>query len=129
MRRCCSRAGSAPDDGSQAFLAAQAKAEGKKVEVAKFPWAASGRAIANGADYGFTKLVFDADTHRVIGGTLVGPSAGDMIGEVCLAIEMGADAVDIGRTIHPHPTLGETVGMAAEVAHGSCTDLPPARKK
>ena len=107
----------------------QAKREGRPVEVAKFPWAASGRAIANGADYGFTKLVFDAHTHRVIGGTLVGPSAGDMIGEVCLAIEMGCDAVDIGKTIHPHPTLGETIGMAAEVAHGSCTDVPPARKK
>ena len=107
----------------------QAKREGRPVEVAKFPWAASGRAIANGAEYGFTKLVFDAHTHRVIGGTLVGPSAGDMIGEVCLAIEMGCDAVDIGKTIHPHPTLGETIGMAAEVAHGSCTDVPPARKK
>ncbi len=107
----------------------QAKKEGRKVETAKFPWAASGRAIANGADYGFTKLIFDAETHRVIGGAIVGPSAGDMIGEVCLAIEMGADAVDIGKTIHPHPTLGETVGMAAEVAHGSCTDVPPARKK
>ncbi|AWI81519.1 dihydrolipoyl dehydrogenase [Parazoarcus communis] len=111
------------------YTEAQAKAEGKKVETAKFPWAASGRAIANGADYGFTKLIFDAESHRVIGGTIVGPSAGDMIGEVCLAIEMGADAVDIGKTIHPHPTLGETVGMAAEVAHGSCTDLPPMRKK
>ncbi|NMG69094.1 dihydrolipoyl dehydrogenase [Parazoarcus communis] len=111
------------------YTEAQAKAEGKKVEVAKFPWAASGRAIANGADYGFTKLIFDAESHRVIGGTIIGPSAGDMIGEVCLAIEMGADAVDIGKTIHPHPTLGETVGMAAEVAHGSCTDLPPMRKK
>jgi dihydrolipoamide dehydrogenase len=111
------------------YTEAQAKAEGKKVDTAKFPWAASGRAIANGADYGFTKLIFDAETHRVIGGTIVGPSAGDMIGEVCLAIEMGADAVDIGKTIHPHPTLGETVGMAAEVAHGSCTDLPPMRKK
>ncbi|WP_114649972.1 dihydrolipoyl dehydrogenase [Pseudothauera hydrothermalis] len=111
------------------YTEAQAKAEGKKVEVAKFPWAASGRAIANGAEYGFTKLIFDAETHRVIGGSIVGPSAGDMIGEVCLAIEMGADAVDIGKTIHPHPTLGETIGMAAEVAHGSCTDLPPARKK
>ncbi|MFV0664346.1 dihydrolipoyl dehydrogenase, partial [Denitromonas sp.] len=111
------------------YTEAQAKAEGKKVETAKFPWAASGRAIANGADYGFTKLIFDAETHRVIGGTIVGPSAGDMIGEVCLAIEMGADAVDIGKTIHPHPTLGETVGMAAEVAHGSCTDVPAARKK
>jgi len=111
------------------YTEAQAKAEGKKVEVAKFPWAASGRAIANGAEYGFTKLIFDAETHRVIGGSIVGPSAGDMIGEICLAIEMGADAVDIGKTIHPHPTLGETIGMAAEVAHGSCTDLPPARKK
>ena len=107
----------------------QAKKEGRKVETAKFPWAASGRAIANGCDYGFTKLIFDAETHRVIGGAIVGPSAGDMIGEVCLAIEMGCDAVDIGKTIHPHPTLGETVGMAAEVAHGSCTDVPPARKK
>ncbi len=111
------------------YTEAQAKAEGKKIETAKFPWAASGRAIANGADYGFTKLIFDAETHRVIGGTIVGPSAGDMIGEVCLAMEMGADAVDIGKTIHPHPTLGETVGMAAEVAHGSCTDLPPMRRK
>ncbi|MCH2220503.1 MAG: dihydrolipoyl dehydrogenase [Dechloromonas sp.] len=107
----------------------QAKKEGRKVETSKFPWAASGRAIANGADYGFTKLIFDAETHRVIGGAIVGPSAGDMIGEVCLAIEMGCDAVDIGKTIHPHPTLGETVGMAAEVAHGTCTDVPPPRKK
>jgi len=107
----------------------QAKKEGRKIETAKFPWAASGRAIANGADYGFTKLIFDAETHRVIGGAIVGPSAGDMIGEVCLAIEMGCDAVDIGKTIHPHPTLGETVGMAAEVAHGTCTDVPPPRKK
>jgi dihydrolipoamide dehydrogenase len=111
------------------YTEAQAKEEGRKVETAKFPWAASGRAIANGADYGFTKLIFDAETHRVIGGAIVGPSAGDMIGEVCLAIEMGCDAVDIGKTIHPHPTLGETVGMAAEVAHGSCTDVPPPRKK
>ncbi len=85
---------------------------------------ASGRAIANAADYGFTKLIFDAGTHRAI----VGPSAGDMIGEVCLAIEMSCDAVDIGKNIHPHPTLGETAGMAAEVAHGSCTDVPPPRK-
>jgi dihydrolipoamide dehydrogenase len=107
----------------------EAKKAGRKVEVAKFPWAASGRAIANGADYGFTKLVFDAETHRIVGGSIVGPSAGDMIGEIALAIEMGADAVDIGKTIHPHPTLGETVGLAAEVAHGSCTDLPAARKR
>ena len=107
----------------------EAKKAGRKVSAAKFPWAASGRAIANGADYGFTKLVFDAETHRVIGGSIVGPNAGDMIGEVALAIEMGADAVDIGKTIHPHPTLGESIGMAAEVAHGSCTDLPPMRKR
>jgi len=107
----------------------QAKKEGRKIESAKFPWAASGRAIANGADYGFTKLIFDAETHRVIGGAIVGPNAGDMIGEVCLAIEMGCDSVDIGKTIHPHPTLGETVGMAAEVAHGTCTDVPAPRKK
>ena len=108
---------------------AQAQKEGRAIETAKFPWAASGRAIANGAEYGFTKLIFDAETHRVIGGALVGPSAGDMIGEICLAIEMGCDAVDIGKTIHPHPTLGETIGMTAEVAHGTCTDLPPVRKK
>ena len=107
----------------------QAKAAERPVEVAKFPWAASGRAIANGAEYGFTKLIFDAETHRVIGGAIVGPNAGDMIGEIALAIEMGADAVDIGKTIHPHPTLGESIGMAAEVAHGSCTDLPPQRRK
>jgi dihydrolipoamide dehydrogenase len=107
----------------------QARREGRKIETARFPWAASGRAIANGVDYGFSKLVFDADTHRVIGGAIVGPSAGDMIGEVCLAIEMGADALDIGKTIHPHPTLGETIGLAAEVAHGSCTDLPPPRRR
>jgi len=107
----------------------EAKKAGRKVEVAKFPWAASGRAIANGADYGFTKLVFDSETHRIVGGTIVGPSAGDMIGEICLAIEMGADAIDIGKTIHPHPTLGESIGMAAEVAHGNCTDLPPMKKR
>ena len=106
----------------------QAKAEGRKVEKGLFPWAASGRAIANGRDEGFTKLLFDAETHRIVGGGIVGTHAGDMIGEIALAIEMGADAVDIGKTIHPHPTLGESIGMAAEVAHGSCTDVPPARK-
>lgn len=104
-----------------------AKAAGRAVQVAKFPWAASGRAIANGADYGITKLVFDKETHRIVGGAIIGPAAGDMIGEICLAIEMGADAVDIGKTIHPHPTLGETIGMAAEIVEGVCTDLPPKR--
>jgi dihydrolipoamide dehydrogenase len=106
----------------------EAKAKGIAYTVGKFPWAASGRAIANGRDEGFTKLLFDKETHRIIGGGIVGTHAGDLIGEVCLAIEMGADAVDIGKTIHPHPTLGESVGMAAEVAHGTCTDLPPMRK-
>ena len=110
----------------------QAKAQGVALEKGLFPWAASGRAIANGAEYGFTKLLFDAQTQRILGGAIIGPNAGDMIGEIALAIEMGADAIDIGKTIHPHPTLGETVGLAAEAAHGSCTDLPPmppARRK
>ena len=111
----------------------QAKAQGIKVKKGVFPWTASGRAIANGRDEGVTKLLFDdspeAHGHgRILGGGIVGTHAGDMIGEIALAIEMGADAVDIGKTIHPHPTLGESLGMAAEVAHGSCTDLPPQRK-
>jgi dihydrolipoamide dehydrogenase len=105
-----------------------AKARGVKVTKGLFPWTASGRAIANGRDEGFTKLLFDAETHRVVGGGIVGTHAGDMIGEVALAIEMGADAVDIGETVHPHPTLGESIGMAAEVAEGSCTDLPPPKR-
>ena len=107
----------------------QCKAKNIAYEKGVFPWAASGRAIANGRDEGFTKLLFDKETHRIIGGGIVGTHAGDFIGEVCLAIEMGADAVDIGKTIHPHPTLGESIGMAAEVAHGTCTDLPPQKKK
>jgi len=111
----------------------EAKAQGIKVKKGLFPWSASGRAIANGRDEGFTKLLFDdspeAHGHgRILGGGIVGTHAGDMIGEVALAIEMGADAVDICKTIHPHPTLGESIGMAAEVAHGSCTDLPPVRR-
>ncbi len=111
----------------------QAKAQGIKVKKGLFPWSASGRAIANGRDEGVTKLLFDdspeAHGHgKILGGGMVGTHAGDMIGEIALAIEMGADAIDIGKTIHAHPTLGESIGMAAEVAHGSCTDLPPARK-
>jgi dihydrolipoamide dehydrogenase len=111
----------------------QAKAQGIKVKKGLFPWTASGRAIANGRDEGYTKLLFDdspeAHGHgKILGGGIVGTHAGDMIGEIALAIEMGADAVDIGKTIHPHPTLGESIGMAAEVAHGSCTDLPPQKK-
>ncbi|OYT88247.1 MAG: dihydrolipoyl dehydrogenase [Burkholderiales bacterium PBB6] len=111
----------------------QAKAQGIKVKKGLFPWTASGRAIANGRDEGVTKLLFDdspeAHGHgKILGGGMVGTHAGDMIGEIALAIEMGADAVDIGKTIHPHPTLGESIGMAAEVAHGSCTDLPPTKR-
>ncbi|WP_374523058.1 dihydrolipoyl dehydrogenase [Hydrogenophaga sp.] len=111
----------------------QAKAQGIKVKKGLFPWTASGRAIANGRDEGVTKLLFDdspeAHGHgKILGGGIVGTHAGDMIGEIALAIEMGADAVDIGKTIHPHPTLGESIGMAAEVAHGSCTDVPPQKK-
>ena len=106
----------------------QCKAQGIKYGKAVFPWAASGRAIANGRDEGFTKLLFDEATHRCIGGGIVGTHAGDLIGEVCLAVEMGCDPVDIGKTIHPHPTLSESVGMAAEVFEGVCTDLPPARR-
>jgi dihydrolipoamide dehydrogenase len=111
----------------------QAKAQGIKVKKGLFPWTASGRAIANGRDEGFSKLLFDdspeAHGHgKILGGGIVGTHAGDMIGEIALAIEMGADAVDIGKTIHPHPTLGESIGMAAEVAHGSCTDVPPGKK-
>ena len=107
----------------------QCKAKGIAYEKGLFPGAASGRAIANGRSEGFTKLLFDKETHRIIGGGIVGTNAGDLIGEVCLAIEMGADHIDIGKTIHPHPTLGESIGLAAEVAHGTCTDLPPQRKK
>jgi len=106
----------------------QAKAQGIAIKKGHFPWSASGRAIANNRDEGFTKLLFDAQTHRILGGGIVGTHAGDMIGEVALAIEMGADEVDIGKTIHPHPTLGESIGMAAEIAHGTCTDVPPPRK-
>jgi dihydrolipoamide dehydrogenase len=107
----------------------EAKKQGVKIGKSVFPWAASGRAIANGHEEGFTKLIFDAETHRIIGGGIVGTHAGDMIGEICLAIEMGCDPEDIGKTIHPHPTLGESIGMSAEVFGGVCTDLPPQRKK
>jgi dihydrolipoamide dehydrogenase len=106
----------------------EAKKAGRKVRKGLFPWSASGRAIANGRDEGFTKLLFDGETQRIVGGGIVGTHAGDLIGEIALAIEMGADAVDIGKTIHPHPTLGESIGMAAEAAAGHCTDLPPPRK-
>jgi dihydrolipoamide dehydrogenase len=107
----------------------ECKAQGIKYGKAVFPWTASGRAIANARDEGFTKLLFDESTHRIVGGGIVGTHAGDLISEIALAIEMGCDPVDIGKTIHPHPTLSESIGMAAEVFEGVCTDLPPARKK
>ena len=107
----------------------QVKAQNIAIKKGVFPWQASGRAIANGRDEGFTKLIFDEATGRILGGGIVGTGAGDLISEVCLAIEMGADSIDIGKTIHPHPTLGESIGMAAEVADGHCTDVPPVRKK
>jgi dihydrolipoamide dehydrogenase len=107
----------------------QCRAQGTKYSKAVFPWAASGRAIANGRDEGFTKLLFDEGSHRLLGGGIVGTHAGDLIGEICLAVEMGCDPIDIGKTIHPHPTLCESIGMAAEVFEGVCTDLPPAKKR
>jgi dihydrolipoamide dehydrogenase len=107
----------------------EAKKAGAKIGVSKFPWTASGRAIANARDEGFTKLIFDAESHQLVGCGIVGTGAGDLISELALAIEMGADATDIGKTIHPHPTLSESIGMSAEAFEGVCTDLPPQRKK
>jgi dihydrolipoamide dehydrogenase len=107
----------------------ECKKQGVAFGKAVFPWVASGRAIANGRDEGFTKLLFDDKTHRIIGAGIVGTHAGDLISELCLAIEMGCDPTDIGKTIHPHPTLSESVGMAAELFEGVCTDLPPVKKK
>jgi dihydrolipoamide dehydrogenase len=107
----------------------EAKAKGIAVGVAKFPWAASGRAVGLGRTEGFTKLLFDPETERVLGGGIVGVHAGDLIAEIALAIEMGCEAGDIGHTIHPHPTLSESVGMAAEVFEGTITDLYIPRKK
>lgn len=106
-----------------------AKEKGIAYEKALFPWAASGRAIGVGREEGMTKLLFDPDNKRILGAGIVGVNAGELIGETVLALEMGADAEDIGLTIHPHPTLNESIGMAAEVAEGSCTDLPPKRKR
>jgi len=107
----------------------EARRQGVKVGVSKFPWAASGRALANDASSGLTKLIFSEETGRIVGGGIVGLAAGDLISEVALAIELGADAVDIAKTIHPHPTLGETVGLAAEVYLGTCTDLIPQKRR
>ena len=107
----------------------EAKKEGLKYAVGKFPFAASGRAIGIGRTEGFTKLIFDEATHRIIGAGITGPNAGDLISEAALAIEMGCEAADIGLTVHPHPTLSESVGMAAEVYEGTITDLYIPKKK
>lgn len=107
----------------------EAKAKGLKVGLAKFPWAASGRAIGIGRTEGFTKLIFDEETHRIIGGAIVGVHAGDLLAEIGLAIEMGAEAEDIGHTIHAHPTLSESVAMASEIYDGTITDLYMPKKK
>ncbi|MGB0696973.1 MAG: dihydrolipoyl dehydrogenase [Rhodospirillaceae bacterium] len=107
----------------------EAKAQGIKVGKGVFPWAASGRALSIDRDEGMTKLLFDETTEQVIGAGIVGPNAGDLIAEVALAIEMGCDATDIGHTIHPHPTLSETVNFAAEMFEGTITDLMPPKKK
>jgi len=108
---------------------AQCREQGVAYGKGQFPWVASGRAIANGRDEGFTRLLFEEKSGRLIGAGIVGTHAGDLIGELALAIEMGCDATDIGRTIHPHPTLCESVGLAAELFEGVCTDLPPARRR
>ena len=105
----------------------EAKEQGLNVEVASFPWAASGRAIASARTEGKTKLIFEKESGRVLGGAIVGINAGEMLGEICLAVEMGADAEDIGLTIHAHPTLNESIGLAAEIFEGSITDLPNAK--
>jgi dihydrolipoamide dehydrogenase len=107
----------------------EAKAKGLAIEVGKFPWAASGRAIGLGRTEGFTKLLFDAATHKIVGAGIVGVHAGELIAELALAIEMGAEAADIGHTIHPHPTLSESVGMAAEAFEGTITDLYIPKKR
>jgi dihydrolipoamide dehydrogenase len=107
----------------------QAKAEGRKVGKGVFPWAASGRSLSLGRDEGMTKVLFDEANDRVIGAGIVGPNAGDLVAEVALAIEMGADATDIGLTIHPHPTLSETINFAAEMFEGTITDLIPPKKR
>ncbi|MBS9777709.1 MAG: dihydrolipoyl dehydrogenase [Gammaproteobacteria bacterium] len=117
-----------PEIAFNGLTETEAKSQGIEYSTSIFPWAASGKAIANDAQDGFVKLLFDPKTDRILGGGIVGLNAGDLISEICLAVEMGADATDIGKTIHPHPTLGESVGMAAEALHGHCTDLPPKRK-
>ena len=115
--------------GGKTSTKGDAKAKGIPYEKGVFPWAASGKALSNGRSEGMTKLLFNPEDQRVIGGCIVGVHAGDLIAEVGLAIEMGADAVDLGHTIHAHPTLSETVNFAAEMFEGTITDLMPPKKK
>jgi dihydrolipoamide dehydrogenase len=112
-----------PEIAFMGLSEAQAKAQGIEIEKAVFPWAASGRALAMGRGEGLTKLLFEKGTKRLLGAGMVGPNAGELIAETVLALEMGADAGDLGLTIHPHPTLSETVFFAAEMAEGTITDL------
>jgi len=118
-----------PEVAWMGLTESQAKEQGIAIEKGVFPWAASGRALGIKRDEGFTKLIFDSATGRILGAGIVGKNAGDLIGEAVLALEMGADMTDISLTIHPHPTLVETIGMAAEMAAGTITDLMPPRKK
>jgi dihydrolipoamide dehydrogenase len=118
-----------PEVAWMGLTESEAKAQGIDYEKGAFPWAASGRALGIGRDEGVTKLLFDAESKRILGAGITGPNAGELIGETVLALEMGADAEDIGLTIHPHPTLNETIGFAAEMAEGSITDLMPPRKR
>jgi dihydrolipoamide dehydrogenase len=114
-----------PEIATAGLSEIEAKEQGINYEVSTFPWAASGRALAaDVAGAGMTKLIFDKDTHQLIGGAIVGDNAGELLGEISLALEMDCDAEDIGLTIHAHPTLHESVGMCAEIFHGSITDLP-----
>jgi dihydrolipoamide dehydrogenase len=118
-----------PEVAWMGLTESEAKAKGIPYEKGVFPWAASGRALGLHRDEGLTKLLFDPETKRILGAGIVGPNAGELIGETVLALEMGADMEDIGLTIHPHPTLNETIGLAAEMAHGSITDLLPPKKR
>ena len=110
------------------LIEADAKSAGREIGVARFPWSASGRALGMGRSEGLTKLIYAKDTKRILGAGIVGPHAGDLIAECTLAIELGADVDDVALTIHPHPTLSESIGIAAEVAAGTATDLAPAKR-
>ena len=118
-----------PEIASAGLTEDEAKAKGATVKVGKFPFSVLGRALSVNDTEGFCKVVMDAKTEEVLGVHIVGNGASDLISEAALAIEMGAMVEDLRLTIHPHPTLSEAVGMAAEVTHGSCTDVTPARKK